>query len=240
MKRVLCTLLAVGFLLTGCSSFKVQEYNHSANAHIKKIGVIKPNPTEEVSIFYFNHPGMQFGLVGGLAAAAEFSNKTSTYNKLIGSQHFNATEYYVERLQFHLQAAGYETVLVDTPPLKKPEFRKRFPAANVDAFVDSHFVNFSYTAGSPSSVYKPTVQMPTHLVENSTNRILFANIFNTGEAFGVSEELAYLSMEQPVEYKDFDDLKANAPQSVEGLKKAIDTIAKALASSLAGQSHASL
>jgi hypothetical protein len=227
-------------LLSGCSSFKVQEYNHQANSHIKKIGLIKPKPIEGLDVFYFNHPGMQFGLIGGLAAAAEFSNKTESYNKLLKDQQFDATQYYMERLQHHLQAAGYSTEVVNAPAITKAEFRKTFPASDVDAFVDCYFGALGYYAGSPSSVYKPTVRIPTHLVENKSNKILFSNIFNTGEAFGLNEEWIYLSVDQSYEYKDFDMLKAHANQSLDGVKKAIDAIAQALATSLKGEVHASL
>ena len=61
---VFAALLALA--ATGCVSMPEQQaYNRDVHANVKTIAVLETQPTE-TTVMMLNHPGANFGLIGGL------------------------------------------------------------------------------------------------------------------------------------------------------------------------------
>lgn len=223
-------LLAV--FLTGCVKTPNVNFNGQMHNNLKSIAIVPPQKIEEVNIFYFNHPGMNFGLIGGLAAAAEFSSKTSTYNKLILPTKFDANAYFLSKLVKYLKKENYKVTLLPLDPKRSTEHMKNYPEVQTDAYLDVFFGDVGFIAGGPSSTYKPTVKVAARLVKKLDKSILYDKHLAIGENFALAQEVDYIGCDTEECHKDFDALKKNAIKSVNGLKKALDKIAKRLATSL--------
>ena len=232
-KNLIYTIVVMtAIVFTGCMKTPNVNYNAAMHKDISKIAIVPPNQKKELTIFYYNHPGMSFGLVGGLMAAAEFSSKTSTYNKLIAPTKFNVNAYFLTKLTYYLKQQHYKVSLLPANPKRTSELMKQYPKANTDAYLDIVLYDVGYIAGGPSATYKPTVKVAARLVKKSNNAILYDKHLSVGENFALAKEVDYLGCNTADCHKDFDTLKANAIKSVRGLKKALDKIAKHLALSL--------
>lgn len=231
-------LLAVALMLviTGCASkLPNQSFNASANTNIKKICIVKPPAPDKFEVFYHNHPGMNFGLIGGLAAAAEFSSKSSSYNKAIGKEKFDVTAYFIQSLKKEFQNTSYEIEILPSAPRKDMEYCKVFEKSDSDAYLDCYIPTIGYVAGSSSSLYKPTVKTFARLVSNGSNDVLYEKMLVSGESTYVPEDADYLEYDVSHTYDTFSNLESNATQSVKGLKNALDSVAKRIVLSLGNQ-----
>lgn len=231
MKKGLFYVFIATLLLTGCAKVPNLNYNAAMHKDVKKIAIVPPKKVEEVNVYYDNHPGEQFGLIGGFAIVAEFSSKTSSYNKAIKSTSFDPNEYFLSRLAKHLKAQKYKVVTLPSDPKRKTEYLSAYPKVNTDAYLDL-IVSLAYAAESPSASYKPTVRVGAKLVKNKNNSVIYDKYLAAGENFALPQEVDYVGFEKKYSYDDFDTLIKKSTNSVEGLKKALDRVAKNLAFAL--------
>lgn len=229
-KSLLIGLLLL--LLVGCAKTPNINYNASVNHDIKTIAIVAPKKTVELTVFYYNHPGMSFGLVGGLIAAAEFESKQSEYNALIKSKGFKTDAYFVNKLTAYLSAEKYKVVLIPSDDKRKSEHMTEYPDTEADAYLDIVVNNVGYIAGSPTSAYKLTISLSVRLVKKRNKEVVYDKVVVFGENFAVSKEVDYVGCNTKDCQADFDALKHNALKSIDGLKKAIDKVAKRIAVSL--------
>jgi hypothetical protein len=235
LKRAYLSVFSLLFvaLLSGCSH-KVpnQSYDVKANATLKKISIVKPPVLEELQVFYYNHPGTNFGLIGGLAAAAEFKSKTSSYNAAIKDKAFNISDYFVSQLQKNFEKTNYSVTVLESAPQKEMAYCKSFEACESDAYLDCYIPSIGYIASSGHTVYKPTVIVNARLVKKDTNDVLYEKQLVSGENSYMAEDAEYLDFDATHTYDSFSDLEDNATKSLEGFKIAIDTIAAKIVDSL--------
>lgn len=231
-KLLYVSILMAVILFTGCAKTPSVNYNSSMHKDVKKIAIIPPNQKKELTVFYYNHPGINFGLVGGLIAEAEFSSKTSTYNKLVKPIKFNVNSYFIKRLVHYLKKEHYDITILAANVKREPGFMKEYPEVNTDGYLDLVIYNVGYVAGSPTATYKPTVHIAARMVKNKNKEIIYDKHISIGENFALEKEVDYLGCDESECHKDFDTLKQNALKSVHGLKKALDKIALRLALSL--------
>jgi hypothetical protein len=220
------------FIFTGCMQTPNVNFNAQMNRDIKTIAIVPPKNIKEINIFYYNHPGMSFGLAGGLIAAAEFSSKTSTYNKLIQSAKFDVNKYFLSKLAYYLKKEKYKVKLLPVDPKRDNKYLKQYPEVDANAYLDILLLEVGYIAGGPSAKYKPTVKISARLVKKSDKSIVYDKYLATGENFALAEEVDYIETDMQDSYEDFESLKKNAHKSVNGLKKALDKVAKRLALAL--------
>jgi hypothetical protein len=207
-------------------------FNAAAHNDIKKIDIIAPKKVEDLTIFYFNHPGMNFGLLGALAASAEFETKETSYNSLLENEKFDADNYFLNKLESELKNNGYQVNIIKLKEERDGELLKKYPISSCDAYLDTVLGTVGYTAGSPSSDYKATVRIASRLVKAKDKSIIYDKHIAVGENFALSEEVDYLGAEDEYFYTSFDTLKENAIKSIEGIKKGLDKVAIHIAQSL--------
>lgn len=225
-------LLGLG-LFTGCAEPTPNvAFNASMHKEIKKIDIIVPNDIEEFTVYYHNHPGMNFGLIGGLAAAAEFATKKSSYNALLTEKTFNANSYFVQKLEMKLKDINYTVNILPEDKERKNELLSEYPKTNADAYLDTVLTTVGYVAGGPSADYKATVTVKVRVVKASDKSIVYDKHIATGETFGLGKEVEYLNIGDEYSYDSSSNLQDNAMKSLGGIKKALDTIANHIAKSL--------
>ncbi len=232
-KYLVSVVLGVVVLMfSGCTKLPNLDYNAQMNRDIHTIAIIPPKKIEDIGVFYFNHPGESFGLIGGLAAAAEFSSKKTTYNNLIKSEKFDPDRYFTQKLADYLKDEGYSVHLLPYDKRRDNDYMKKYPNINTDAFLDVVILDLGYIAGSPSSSYKPTVRAKVKMLKRKNQTTLYEKYIGAGENFALSEEADYAGDDTTHHYKDFDTLKKHAQESVEGIKKALDMLARHIADAL--------
>jgi hypothetical protein len=234
MKRNLIYLSTVIWVLffTGCVKTPNISYNAQMNKSIQSIAIVPPQELKEINIFYYNHPAINFGLFGGLIAAAEFSSKTKTYNTLIQSRQFNPNKYFVTKLAYYLDKGHYNVKVLPINKNKKNQYLETYPTSKQDAYLDLVIRDLGYIAGSPAATYKPTVKIAARFIKKSDKSILYEKSLAIGENFALQEEVDYLGNNEKLNYKDFDALKKDATRSVSSLKKVLDILAQRVAFSL--------
>lgn len=225
-------LLLSLILLVGCVGTPNVSFNAAMNRDIRKIAVVPPNQQKELTIFYYNHPGMSFGLIGALAAASEFSSKSKEYTKLVKPTGFNANKYFLSKLTYYLKKANYRISMLPVNPKRKAKFLTEFPNINTHAYLDLLIYDVGYVAGSPAAAYKPNARVHARLVRKENKAVVYEKIIASGESFALGKNIDYVGTSKAYHYKDFKALKSHASKSSMGLKIALDRIAKRLALSL--------
>ena len=230
MIRRLAAAAVVVSTLVGCASAPKQTFNAEANQDLKTIAVLTPPRPPEVSVAILNHPGMQFGLIGGLVAAAEMSAKTSSYNSAIAGQQPNWSAYASEAMKKELTALGY--TVVDQPVERKPgsDLLDSYPTSDADAYLDFKF-NISYVASTPTSDYVPGVTLNARLVERKTKSVLYEEQYSYGHSNPYLKTV-HLASDGKYRYANMEALKTRGAESLAGLTTGLDHIARRIAQHL--------
>lgn len=236
MKNLLIALTVA--LLSACATVEKQSFNAQAHQNIATIGIVKPNNPEEIKINVVNHAGYQFGLIGGLVAAAELESKESSYNSAIEDQQLNLSNHLQQKLGEYLNAAGYQVVMIDAPREKAEyvtDYKTLDGQGSVDAYVDAYIKNAGFIAGSHTSNYLPTVWVQVRLVDSHSEEILYTDEIYCGYHFSGSKAV-HLNNASQYQYNTFESLVGKSSETVEGLKSAQDRIAKKIADQLQRES----
>lgn len=103
-------------LLAACAG-PVPKVDAAASklATIKTVAVIRAPEPKTYAVMNFGHPGMAFGLVGGLIAAADQSAKQDRVSAAFKSQGAKVNGNLAEQLVTRLQASGYDARIEDGP-----------------------------------------------------------------------------------------------------------------------------
>ena len=145
---IVCAVL----LLAGCAAAPRQAFNREAHTELRRIGLLVPASSGEYLVQNFGHPGMGFGLIGGLVAAADMQVKTTEFSVQARDTKFDAVAELVDLMRSELVAAGYD-VRVITPSREKPALLERYDAldGDVDAYLDSVLIFAGYFTASAVS-----------------------------------------------------------------------------------------
>jgi hypothetical protein len=237
--RALCALVFAS-ILTGCVSMpKQQAFNRETHTTIKTIAVLETHETHP-TVFMMNHPGMNFGLIGGLIAASDQASKEKKLNALIEQAQFQPLGYFREQLTLRMGERGYVLVWPQSQVEKTKASRGTFGlrkayigTQDVDAQLDINFGFFGYAAAGAGDAapYRPTATMAVRLVSPDGKQNYYTDYFAYNNVFNMREAVA-MNADPQYSYPGFDDLQAAGPRSVEGLKLAIDAIATEIARQL--------
>jgi len=218
-------------VLTGCMTVPHQDYNKSANAQVKKIGVVTvPNP-EEYSVAIVHHPGYNFGLVGSLVAAADTSDKTKTFTQQQVGKYIALGPELAGALQQALRGSGFEVIEVPTSPAARSDFLKDYPPAQCDAYLDATVMTAGYWAEYPSTPYLPSMHVPVRLVDAHTKKVLYvAHIFNSDGP--LPDGAVQMTPDPAYSFADFNALKAAPDRAAQGMKEAAQQVAGRIVSDI--------
>src|SRR4051812_2180267 len=80
-------------VIAGCASQAPKiDLNADAAGGLDTITLVRPPKKLELGVQNLAHPGMMFGAIGGLVAAADGKNKSEQLNKALGDQGFSLSD----------------------------------------------------------------------------------------------------------------------------------------------------
>ncbi|WP_312238339.1 hypothetical protein [Stenotrophomonas sp.] len=234
-----CVGLAMMAALTGCVSLPPQQaYNRDATPPIKTIVVLPVTPIEP-NVLMMNHPGANFGLIGGLVAAANMASKRDRLQAACDAARFDPAVYFKESLTQRMAERGYTLVwpgaMVEPKGSKTARgvfgLRKAYthqPQADAQLDLSVNFVGYAAAGAGDDAPYRPMLSVAARLVSQDgkqnyfTDFVVYNNVLNQAKVITLEPEA------QRFAYADFDALEDAGAETVEGIKLAIDRTSDAL------------
>src|SRR3990172_5270308 len=132
--RLIIIILAASFL-AACAAVPQQTFNKQAHAKIKTIALIQAPAPKEYIVNIVHHPGYQFGLLGGLAAAAELSSKTERFTTEAKKAGLDISKEIMTTLKTKMEKTGYQVIMVEqakaeADKAERTDFLQDYPAAD--------------------------------------------------------------------------------------------------------------
>ena len=227
---IACAAIAI-LQLAGCAGAPKQAFNRAANADIKVIGLLEPDTADEYVVANLGHPGMGFGLIGGLIAAADNQSKTAELTQKLKSRSFDLRKECMAALATELTQTGYTAKPVAVKR-EKPGFLPKYDALDngVDAYLDVS-CSAGYLTAGPAVPYLPNVTANARMVKRATKEVVYQEVFSYGfenrylKAVSISADAAY-------NFADFSALTNDDARALEGIRKGIPLVARRLVQGL--------
>jgi hypothetical protein len=217
-------VLGVAFL-AGCAQVKRQAFNGAAASHVKNVVVTQSQNQDEYYINILGHPGMSFGLIGGLIAAADMQAKTTRLTQAVDATETRVQERFGQKLAERLKAAGYTTQLLVLPKdAKEPQalaLTKQQSGGDAALFVELHA---GYWAAGPTTDYFPRLVARVKAVDVKSDKVLYEETLTYGYAMPQADTV-HLASEATYRFKDIDALIADPTKTRQGLYAGLDAMA---------------
>lgn len=226
----LCVALLV-VISAGCAGVQKQAFNRDANQSLRSIGLLEQIDTEKYFVQNMNHPGMAFGLIGGLIAIADMESKQNKFTEAMKARNLRVIDEFQRMLATELQNAGYSVKMIKLQGEKHALLKSYDGLDNeVDAYLD-FTMDAGYMCASSSADYIPTVHSIVRLVKRGSSEMLYEEVIYYGYKLG-AKEAACLTADQQYYFKNFGALTSNPDLAMEGIRQGVPLIAKHIAQSL--------
>lgn len=229
--RLMAAIVAAA-VLSGCATVQRQAFNASAATHVKNVVITQPVNQEEYYINILGHPGMGFGLIGGLIAAADMQAKTTQLTKAIDVKETRLQERFGQKLSEKLKAAGYEPQVVVIPKDTKEDqalvLAKQKPGGDATLYVE---MSAGYWAAGPSTDYFPRVVAKVKAVDVKSDKVLYEDTISYGYATPQAQTV-HLASEPAYRFKSIDELVADPVKTRQGLYAGLDALAQQIVTDL--------
>jgi len=214
-------LLTVLVMLVGCANVPRQDFNKAANNHLKKIAVITGEQPKEYQVDIIHHPGLSFGLVGGLVAAADMASKSSTFSEAAKPETVGLNSALKDSLQQIGATNNFELVFLDAPIAENNGFIQDYTVlkSDADAFLDVRFSMAGYRAQYPTSPYVPTLMAKAQMVDAKSNDIIYQATLHYGEPWMKIDGLVHVNADLMSNYYNFEALTNAADHATKALEK---------------------
>lgn len=229
---VVAGMAALVLMLGGCANVQKKAYNKEAATHVQRVAVAEQAGKESYTINIIAHPGMNFGLLGGLVAAADLSSKSDTLTTALDPQQTALRQRMSKKLADSLKTNGYETnvmALAEGVEAKKA-FDSVRSALKDDALV-SMDVQAGYVAAGPASDYLPFLRVEVLHTDAKSGDVLYQDTITYGYTFE-NAKTVHLSSAPQYRFKDMDDLKLRTDLAREGLYAGLDLIVAQISADL--------
>jgi hypothetical protein len=227
---------AVALTLSGCVTIDRQGFNREGNGHIKSIAVLKAPRPAEYSVNIIHHPGVSFGLIGGLAAAIEISTKTSGLTEKINATGFDAAQVLTDAVMAELQKdSRFKLIAVDEDHHSgKTTFLEDYARLDnqADAVLDFVPKVMGYWAASHTTPYYPTLSVAVRLVDLHSKNVIYNSLFVYGPLNVVPKGSTQMMPSAQFAVASYDELIGQPDRSTNGLKSVAAEIASRIAADL--------
>lgn len=219
-------------LLAGCGSVKRQAYNRegaSAPASLS-VGQQKNQPEYEVAVLA--HPGISFGLIGGLIAIADAAHKSKRVSEAIDPDQVRLQVRFAERLAERLGQGGWSADVVplgtETNEEQVLQALKRTGKGSAALLVD---VVGKFLAAGPTTDYFPYVAAKVKLVDTASGATLYEDMITYGYSFSRLESVQ-LPAPEADRFANVDALVLDPARTRQTLWDGIDAIVEQIARDL--------
>ena len=231
--RLAGALLAMAALLAGCAQpLKKQAFNREAAKHINTVVLTRAENQEEYQAFMLGHPGMGFGLIGGLVAAADMQSKTNKLTAAVNPKEVRLQERFSEKLKESLAKVGYQAAVVVLPKDTKED--QALAAAKAKASADAVlYVELygGYWAAGPASDYFPRMAAKVRTFDAKTEKVLYEDTITYGYAMPQAQTV-HLASDPSYRFANIDVLVADPARTRQGLYMGIDALAEQIVADL--------
>jgi hypothetical protein len=226
--------------LAGCAvkAIKPQPFDRDRHSDIHTIAVLEM-PKVETGVVMLNHPGANFGLIGALVASADMSSMASKLQETMRREKFDPMLYFRQQLTDEMAKRGH--TLIWPPKMFEEKAADRSnglrthytSSSNADAQLDLSigYVGYVAAGAGKDAPYRPSLRMQARLVSKDGNESYFYDTVVYNNAWGIRDAVA-MEPHQDFVYPKFDDLQNAGSNSVNGIKHAIDSVTRELASQL--------
>lgn len=222
-RRAAVLMMSVAFL-GGCAQLPRQAFNAQGAAHVKTLVVAQQENQVEYQAYMVGHPGMGFGLIGGLVAAADMQNKSTKLTAAIDPAETRVQQRFAERLKQKLDKAGYETIVVALPKGTSHDqaLAQAKQRAQGDAVV---VVNLyaGYWAAGPTTDYFPRMVAAVKTVDVKSDKVLYEDSISYGYA-APQAQTVHLASDASYRFSSIDTLVADPVKTRQGLYIGIDAL----------------
>jgi hypothetical protein len=201
-------------------------------AAIKSIAVIRVPEPKTYTVWNIGHPGMAFGLIGGLIAAADQSNKQDTLSKAYKLQGTAVNQGLVHKVSALLKEEGYEVVEQDGPWVEKDNaFTLAFDKVetNADAILVVSPAIVGFVSPAHEGNYLPTITSVATLHGQDRTKPLYRGYHAAG---WTPAQEGWHQTEARTKYPDFSALMKDTAGSASALEMSADDIARSVTKDL--------
>lgn len=204
-------------VLTGCAQpVKRQAYNAEAHQGIREVVVAQLPNQDSYEAVVIGHPGMSFGLIGGLIAAADTQSKSARLTAAVDAAQTKLCDHFTGLLRDGLTEQGYSVQTVVLPEGTDPDqvaaLVKKDTAA--DAVLVTRIVG-AYWAAGPMTDYWPRIQAELRAVNLASGATVYEDTFTYGYSSG-NEGTVHFPADEKYRFKDIDALTSNPALAREG------------------------
>ena len=227
LPRLVGAILVLSALLAGCAQpLKKQAFNRETAKDINTVVLTRAENQEEYQAYMLGHPGMGFGLIGGLVAAADMQSKTNKLTAAIDPKEVRLQERFGEKLKESLAQAGYQTTVVVLP--KGTQEEQALAAAKAKTTGDAVlYVNLygAYWAAGPSTDYIPRMAAKVKSFDTKTGAVLYEHTITYGYVTPQADTV-HLASVPAFRFASIDVLVADPAKARQGLYLGIDAMAE--------------
>jgi hypothetical protein len=232
--RTAFIFICMGFLAAivgGCAGVQRQAFNRDDNRSISRIGLLEQTEQEKYFVENLGHPGVAFGLIGGIVAAIDIETKKNSFSELMSARQFRLVDEFQTAIAKELGNVGY-TVKMIKPIRTKHAMLEEYKAldSEVDAYLD-FTIRAGYMCASSAADYIPAVHTVVRLVKSGTMEIIYQEVIYYGYKLG-AKEAASITADGQYYFGDFGTLSSNADLALEGLRKGVALTANHIAQTL--------
>lgn len=232
MKKLAVVAALAALVLAGCANTPRKAFNREGAAQIKTVAVVQRSAKESYNVNIVAHPGINFGLVGGLVAAADLSSKSTKLTAALDPAQTELQKKLTARVVEKLTSAGYVASALSVPPTT--DDGKAFEAVrgklSADVLVDLD-ISGGYTAAGPDTEYLPFLRVAILGKEAKSGNTLYQDLITYGYTHQGLKSV-HLESDTSYRFKNLDDLLARSEQARQGLLAGIDLVATQVANDL--------
>ena len=234
-RGIAAAMVALALLASGCATVPPQQAFNREASTIRTIQVL-PMARSEIGLAFLNHPGTNFGLIGGLVAATDISSKQGKLREQMTASQLDHLAVFREAFATAMQAQGYTIRWSEPLPVKNNVARDRWglrkgygPIAGADAQLDLSliFAGYATSGAGDASPYRPAVHVAARLLDPSGQQNLFTDVVTYNNITNIPTAIT-LNPDPQHAYPDFKQLEAAGPDVATGVKAALAATAKRL------------
>src|SRR5712664_2109051 len=159
------------------------DSNPERLAAIKTIAVIRAPEPKTYTVLSLGHPGMAFGLIGGIVAASDQSSRQERISKAYHDQGIEVSAKLVSLITAELARLGYAARIEDAP-WEEVDGRYKLPYEKITSDADAVLVVSATTVGFVStgitSDYLPTIWAGASLLGKDRKDPMYRGFHATG------------------------------------------------------------
>lgn len=227
-------LIATVAVVTGCAAPVPRiDASPGAIANVKTIAVIRSPEPKTYTVMNFGHPGMAFGLIGGLVAAADQNSRQERLTQAVKEKSPIPTSgTLADSIATRLARQGFEAKVEDGPWEEsdgryKLDFEKINSSADTVLVVTPTIVGFIATG--VTSDYFPTVTAVVTLLGKDRKEQLYRGFHAAG--WGPAAD-GWRHTSPKVTFPNFDALMADPAKAAGALSDAASEVAETVAQDL--------